>query len=192
MSDKTLIIGFIRSTHGLNGKVKVESTSGEVEHFFDLTEVTLQKDELNATYKVESVEGNVSSLLVKFNGIDTVEAATKLRGAQIVVPRNKACPLYKDEYYIEDLKQCTLVYKGESQKSSGKDGLNTNNDSAKIAGIVTDVLEGGSGDLLEIAVSKDLIGDFQTTALVPFKKEFIGKVDIKKKTIELLHLWILE
>ena len=28
--------------------------------------------------------------------------------------------------------------------------------------------------------------------LVPFKKEFIGTVDIKDKVIQLMHLWILE
>jgi len=27
---------------------------------------------------------------------------------------------------------------------------------------------------------------------VPFNKEFIGKVDMKNKTVQLMHLWILE
>ena len=184
---ETLVIGFIRSTHGLEGKVKVESTSGEIDHFFDLTEVTLRRGQTETVHKVEDVSGSVASLIIKLSGIDTVEAAAKFRGAEIVVPRNKACPLYKDEFYVEDLKNCTLIY-----KSSGKDGLNVKKDSAINAGIVTDVLEGGSGDLLEVEVSETLDGDFQKSALVPFKKEFIGKVDVKKKTIELLHLWILE
>ena len=39
----TLIVGIIRGTHGLAGKVKVESTSGEVDHFHDMTQVTLRK-----------------------------------------------------------------------------------------------------------------------------------------------------
>ena len=30
------------------------------------------------------------------------------------------------------------------------------------------------------------------TVLVPFKKEFIGDVDINGKTMQLMHLWILE
>lgn len=187
MKDDTLVVGFIRGSHGLEGKVKVESTSGEVKHFFNLTEVTLRKEGTETLCKVESVEGSAASLVIKFSGINSVEAASKYRGAEIVVPRSKACPLNKDEFYVEDLKQCTLIY-----KSDGKDGLNTEDDSAINAGIVTDVLEGGNGDLLEVTVSESLGDSFQKSALIPFKKEFIGRIDVNKKTIELLHLWILE
>ena len=74
---ETLVIGFIRSTHGLEGKVKVESTSGEIDHYFDLTEVTLRRDHSETVHKVESVSGSVASLIIKFSGIDTVEAAAK-------------------------------------------------------------------------------------------------------------------
>ena len=30
------------------------------------------------------------------------------------------------------------------------------------------------------------------TVLVPFNEQFIGKVDVKNGTIQLMHLWILE
>ena len=66
--------------------------------------------------------------------------------------------------------------------------------------LIPHVLEGGAGDLLEVAVSENLHGDVegidgsgkQKVLLVPFKNEFIGTVDIKNKTVQLMHLWILE
>ena len=198
----SLVIGIIRGAHGLTGKVKVESTSGEVEHFFELTEVTLRKDGAEKKTEVESVEGGHPFLFMKCAGIDTPEQAAKLAGAEIVVPRDKACPLYEGEYYVEDLKNCALIYEPGSE-SNAKNGLNEDEKPEQIvAGIVTDVLEGGAGDLLEVSVSESLnvssdaddgsSAKKKRTVLVPFKKEFIGDVDISKKTMQLMHLWILE
>ena len=41
--ESVFVIGIIRGSFGLSGKLKVESTSGEYEHFFELTDVTLMK-----------------------------------------------------------------------------------------------------------------------------------------------------
>ena len=197
--EQLLIIGIIRGTHGLAGKFKVESTSGECDHFFDLDEVTLRKDTIEKTYKVESVEGNVNSLIMKCAGINSPEDAKKLSGSEILVPRNKACPLNEGEFYVEDLKQCKLVYLPNEKKPAKLSGLAENTESAIIAGTITDVLEGGAGKLLEVELSESLNIASDSTdkskpkkVLVPFKKEFIGTVDIKDKVIQLMHLWILE
>ncbi|MCR4938836.1 MAG: ribosome maturation factor RimM [Treponemataceae bacterium] len=196
----SLVVGIIRGAHGLAGKFKVESTSGEIDHFFDLTEVTLRKDGIERLSDVESIEGGHPFLIMKCTGIDTPEEASKLAGGEIVVPRDKACPLHDGEFYVEDLKNCALIYEPVSE-SDAKDGLKEGNPEAIVAGIVTDVLEGGAGDLLEVSVSESLLtasasGDDSAkkrrTVLVPFKKEFIGDVDISRKTMQLMHLWILE
>jgi 16S rRNA processing protein RimM len=63
-------------------------------------------------------------------------------------------------------------------------------------------MEGGSGDLLEVllaencdclsnSVKYDSNGKVRTV-YVPLKNQFIGKVDVKNKIIQLMHLWILE
>ena len=194
-SEQKFVIGIVRSSHGLTGKFKVESTSGECEHFFSLNEVTLRNDSIEKDYKVESVEGTTNSLLMKVNGINTPEDVKKIQGSQILVPRDKACPLKKGEYYVEDLKQCSLVYYPNGKIT--KNGLHENSESAVIAGIVTDVLEGGSGKLLEVELAESLNVESDSTdkkkrVLVPYNKEFIGTVDVKDKIIQLMHLWILE
>lgn len=174
-----LVTGYIRSAHGLDGFVKVESASGEVAHFADLEEVTLRakgSEGPGKRYEVEAAEGSSALLLLKFKGIDTPEAARALSGLQVLVPRDKACPLEEDEWYVEDLCQCSLVYEG--------------NPIGRIAG----VMEGGAGDLLEVILSEGSNPESSggKTCLIPMKNEFIGKVDLKSKTVELMHRWILE
>ncbi|MGP1588168.1 MAG: ribosome maturation factor RimM [Treponemataceae bacterium] len=189
MSNEKFVIGIIRGSHGLAGKFKVESTSGEYEHFFELDEVTLRNESFERIFKIDTVEYCGNSLLMKLDGIDCPEQVKKLQGTHILVPREKACPLKEGEFYIEDLKQCKLVY-----------GLAEDSASAIIAGTITDVLEGGSGKLLEVELSESLHTKSDSTdksnskkvVLVPFNKEFIGAVHIKDKVVQLMHLWILE
>jgi len=192
-SKAKLVIGIIRGSHGLTGKFKVESTSGECEHFFKLDEVTVKNDLLEKTFKVESVEGNSNSLLMKLEGINSPEDAKKFQGSEILVPRDKASPLKEGEFYVEDLKQCKLVY--FSDEKSTKKGLTAKSDTAIEAGIITDVLEGGSGKLLEVELServKAMSDSADKRVLVPFNNEFIGTVDLNDKVVQLMHLWILE
>ena len=47
---------------------------------------------------------------MKCTGIDTPEDAAKYRNWEMLVPRDKACPLKEGEFYVEDLKQCSLIY----------------------------------------------------------------------------------
>ncbi|MBE6344861.1 MAG: 16S rRNA processing protein RimM [Spirochaetaceae bacterium] len=190
------VVGIIRGSHGLKGNCKVESTSGEYDHFFDLKEVTLQKNDVKKKIVIEQVSLGDRILYVKFKGINSPEEAKLLSGYEILVPRENACPCGKDEYYIEDLKLCSLVYVQDKAKGLVEKTTPT------VVGTITDVLEGGAGDLLEVVLSEgcNLLTEEMVktssgenrTVLVPFKKEFIGTVDISSKTVQLRHLWILE
>ena len=212
--ESVFVIGIIRGSFGLSGKLKVESTSGEYEHFFKLTDVTLRKGEQRFETAVEEAELGTSCLFLKLKGIDSPEQAKAFSSWEIEVPRNMACPLNENEYYAEDLKGCTLVYCGardETADTSGAAGGSRLSGKPMSVGVVTGVLEGGAGDLLEVAVSESAdAGRICTdkknkteaykrhkeprvhTVLVPFKKEFIGTVDIEHGIIQLMHLWILE
>ena len=82
------------------------------------------------------------------------------------------------EHYVEDLKQCVLVF---------RDGNANGTAEIREIGTVAGVFEGGAGSLLEVRLNED-----GRTVLVPYTKEFIGTVDIDAKRIELLQPWILE
>lgn len=165
-----LVTGIIRSAHGIDGFVKVESASGEFEHFLGLTDLIVRKkNSFEKTFEIENVEIAHNFVLLKLKGIDNPEKAKELSGAELLIPKDKACPLKKGEFYINDLCQCSLVYDGMP------------------LGTIVDVLEGGAGDLLEVSLTES-----NQKRLVPFRNEFIGKVDIGAKTVELMHRWILE
>jgi 16S rRNA processing protein RimM len=110
--------------------------------------------------------------LLKFKGIDSPEAAKALSGAELLVERQNAAPLSSDEYYIEDLCGLTLV--------------STTGYSAAVGGIIAGVVEGGGGYLLDVTLPTG------EQRLVPFRHEFVGKIDLEAATVELLVDWILE
>lgn len=197
-----LTVGFVRGSHGLTGEVRIESASGRYEHIAVLKEVTLVQKGISAKYAVENarVAGNV--LYMKFAGVDSPEAAKKLNGAALQTSRENACPLKEGEWYVEDLKKCSLVYFGEGN-GLGNDVAPTDDiRSRSVVGSITDVLEGGAGELLEVLLSEDCdvlkeevklnANKKPRTVYVPFNETHVGKVDIPNKSVQLMHLWILE
>ena len=162
-----LVVGFIRGTHGFSGECKVESASGEYEHLLKLKDVTLRHGELLKETKVESVSLGNAVAYVKFAGINSDEDVQKYNKWEILAERKYCKPLGKDD-------PATLDAPGHHK--------------GDVLGKITDVLEGGGGYLLEVALSDSC----DRKVLVPFNKEFIGKVDVKNGTVQLMHLWILE
>jgi 16S rRNA processing protein RimM len=152
---------------GLKGFVKVRSLSGEFDHLLKLKQVVLKQGDREQVRELEAAEG-APSLVMKFRGIDSPEAAKTLTGAELLVGRDEAAPLGQDEYYIEDLKGLE-VWEG-----------------AEVLGSISDVLEGGGGSLVELQLRNG------ETRLVPFRDEFFGEVDIEGKRARLLCRWILE
>jgi 16S rRNA processing protein RimM len=118
--------------------------------------------------EVEAAEAVFPSLLMKFRGIDSPEAAKALKGMEILVDRDEAAPLRQGEYYIEDLKGME-VYAG-----------------TEVLGEISAILEGGGGNLAELRLRTGEI------RLVPFRDEFFGDVDVEGRRAELRSLWILE
>lgn len=190
------VVGIVRGTHGVSGEFKVESTSGEYDHFYHMDEVTITDGTNSRLVEIESVKEGNNVLYMKLVGINSPEDAAKFNRWEIVVPREKAHKLQKDEWYIEDLKGSSVWYKDTAGDTAP--ALDDNS----VVGTVTNVLEGGSGYLVEIKLSEScrLLGDAikfnrkgkVNTVYVPFKDEFIGKINIEEKTMQLMHLWILE
>ncbi|CEM62749.1 16S rRNA processing protein RimM [Treponema phagedenis] len=171
-----LVTAKIFGTFGVEGFVKISSFSGEYEHLLNLAEIRLRlpksktgKETQELLYTIEEIELRYTDALLKLEGIDSVEAAKKLVGSELLVPRDMACPLYEGEFYITDLCNSILVYQETP------------------VGTITSVAEGGGGYVLEISEAETGLVKY-----VPFIKQFIGKVDIAQKRVELMHRWILE
>ena len=154
--------------YGLEGLVKVRPFSGETNHFLRLKNITLRQDGKEKTWDVAEVLPREKFLLMRFDGINNPEAAGLLGGAEIIVGREYAAPLKEGEYYVEDLK-----------------GLEVVNAEGQSLGFISDVVEGGGGQLAELIL---LSGEKR---LVPFRNEFFGDVVIKEGKIVLLEPWVL-
>jgi 16S rRNA processing protein RimM len=161
--------GMVSAPFGVKGFVKIRVFSGETEHLLGLSEVILRHNDTEKTFTVEETTPQGVSLLMKFKGIDSPEAAKPLSGAEIVADRAHAAPLKPGEFYIEDLK-----------------GLNVADDTGEILGSITDIIEGGGGELAELKLKTG------ETRLVPFRNEFFGKISLENNRAILLKKWILE
>ena len=166
----------IGSPFGLKGFVKIKSLSGETAHIAEQKKLHLKQGNTKKLYDIEGTmpfgAGDSSFLLVKFRGFDDPESAKILAGAEIIAERSYAAPLKKDEFYIEDLKGFAVI----AESAAG----------SEILGHITDILEGGGGNLAEI---KLITGE---TRLVPFRNEFFGEVSLETQKTILLEKWILE
>jgi 16S rRNA processing protein RimM len=162
------VIALVGGPFGVKGFVKAKPLSGELEHFERLETVALRRLKDEKTFRIEETRIIGKNLAIKFQGIETPEAARTLSGAEMLVDRDHAAPLDKDEYYVEDLR-----------------GLPIYNPRGERLGEIRDVLEGGGGQLIEALLPGG------ETRLVPFRNEFFGEVDPEKRRAVLLNEWIL-
>jgi 16S rRNA processing protein RimM len=154
-----LAIGFIRTSHGLKGTLKVRSFSEETKHLFRLRTVYIRRKDSFLPYKVEKVGRSGGDILFDLEGVDTRDQALDFRGLEVYVEREHAAPLRKGEYYHADICRCT-VYQGEA-----------------MIGRVRAVCKGGKADLLEVA------DESGKTRLIPFADPFVAGVDIAGQKI---------
>ncbi|MGL4524003.1 MAG: ribosome maturation factor RimM [Spirochaetia bacterium] len=160
---KSLAIGKLTKPFGLKGAIKVRSFSGEFDHFFSLEkkEVELRHQDQILRTRIESVQVKGDALVIIFNGYCTPEHVGEIRGYEIFVPRDLATPLKEGEYYLSDLIGSTLLFQGQS------------------IGIIRHFFEAAQIVLEVERIAADPL-------YIPFLKVFIGDIDLKNQTVELL------
>ena len=155
-----LQVGVISSTHGVRGEVKVFPTTDDINRFKKLKEVILVTEKTEKVLKITSVKFFKQFAILKFEGIDTLNDVEVYKGAQLYVDRKHAVKLEKDEYFIADLIDLTVVDEEENE-----------------IGILVDVMKTGANDVY--IVKNEEGKEF----LFPAIKECILNVDFKKKKI---------
>ena len=101
--EKLLQVGVISSTHGVRGEVKVFPTTDDVKRFKKLKKVILDTGREHLPLEVESVKFFKQFAIVKFKGIDNINDIEKYKGKSLLVDRENAVKLRKDEYFIADM-----------------------------------------------------------------------------------------
>jgi len=153
-------IGKIVNTQGIKGEVRVFPTTDDPSRFGLLTSVFVSKTSGSApvNMRIERVRFHRNLVIIKFAGVDDMDAAEKLRGQTIMIPPELALPLDAGEYYVRDLYGMTVFTENGEE-----------------LGTLTDVLSTGANDVYVIsqAGQKDL--------LVPAIGQCIKTVDVENK-----------
>lgn len=161
--EQFLQVGVISSTHGIRGEVKVFPTTNDPGRFQKLKKVLLTMEKEQIPLEIQNVRFFKQFVIVKFKGIDNINDIEKYKGGRLLVAREDAVKLEKDEYFIADLLGMEVVT-DEGEK-----------------GILKDVIETGANEVYVIG--------FETSGevLIPAIRDCILDVDVEAKKMR-VHL----
>lgn len=155
--EQFLQVGVISSTHGIRGEVKVFPTTDDAARFKKLKKVLLDTGKERLELEVQSVKFFKQFVIVKFRGIDNINDIEMYKGKSLLVPREDAVRLEKDEYYIADLLGMDVFT---------EDGH---------FGVLKDVMETGANEVYIIG------SDAHGEVLVPAIRQCILDVDVEER-----------
>lgn len=161
---KYLEIGQIVNTFGIKGMVKIKPFTDDINRFNKLEKVYIKNKEGKKEYQIQEVKYHKNMVLMKLEGVDTLEQAEILRQSYLLVNREDEEPLEEGVYYIVDLI-----------------GLEVYTDENIFLGKVDDIFNTGSND---IYVVKDGKGK---QILLPGIPDVLKNVDLEKGKIT-VHL----
>lgn len=162
--DDYLRVGVITTTHGIKGEVKVFPTTDDIERFKELKQVFLDTGKEYIPMEIEGVKFFKQMAILKFKGIDDINAIEKYRGKDLLVSREHAVKLKEDEYFIYDLID-SEVFTEDGEK----------------LGVLTEILTTAANDVYVVRMEngKDI--------LLPAIKECVLNIDPENKKI-IVHL----
>ena len=139
LDSKKILIAKIQAHQGLNGWLKIYSYSENKEKFSNYTSFFLLKDDNYIYLEVEKVLIE-KSVKVKFKSYNNREDNEEFIGQNLYIENSQLDPLNNNEFYWKDLI-----------------GLNVYLDNSSKIGIVSDIIETGSNDVLVVNGNKEFL-----------------------------------
>lgn len=163
MGQKTIMedffrIGAVTTAHGVKGELKVFPTTDDPQRYKKLKTVYVETKKERKLFKVLGVKFFKQFVILKLEGIDTMDDALLYKNADLLVERKDAIKCKEDEYFLSDLI-----------------GLNVIDEDDKPLGTLTEVYQTGANDVYEITVSPE------ETFLLPAIKQCVLCVNIPEK-----------
>ena len=161
MNTEWINIGFIRKPHGLQGYLHAKSLSDAPNRFKDLDQIGLEfEDGHRETFDIATCrQTKRDSLLIKFKGIDSLEEASRLRGAYIQVPVAETAPLPDGAFYVFEMIGSEVVSEEED-----------------VIGVIRDIWSMPANDII-VVVTPD--GEL----LIPAIQEVVLKISPEEERI---------
>jgi len=157
-----IAVGQIINTHGVHGELKVYPLTDDIRRFRKLDHVIIDGEEK----KVVWCKLQADKVILKLEGIDSIEQARKLMEKYVEVKREDAVKLPEGSFFIADLIGCTVY------DANGKN-----------LGVIADVIKTGSNDVYWIKEGTEL--------LIPALKDIVLEVDLNSRriTIKPVESW---
>ncbi len=153
-------MGVITQTHGIRGEVKVFPTTDDIKRFQKLKEVILETEKERLTLEIEGVKFFKQFVILKFKNYDSINDMEKYKRARLLVPREKAVKLKKDEYFVADLI-----------------GMKVITEDGEHFGTLKNVLQTGANDVYVVETEEG------KEVLLPAIKECVLKIDMEEAVI---------
>ena len=159
---ETIKIGRIVNAHGIRGEVRVQPWADSPDFLCQFK--TLYVDSSHWPIQVERARVHKNMVILKFDGVDTMNEVEGWRQKDLLITRDQAVPLQEDEFFITDLIGLTVV-----------------TDEGDTLGTLTDVMETGANDVycVKTPEGKEL--------LLPAIHDCILDVDLDKEEM-LVHV----
>ena len=118
------------------------------------------------TVKIEFFKRQHGRFVMKFAGVDSIEDAEKIIGAELRIPESEIPAAEEGSFYTFHLRGCRVyaIHNGDGSTD-------------EYIGDVTDIVDGGGTQLLQVGSGKE-------ETLIPFAESIVKKVDLAARRIE--------
>ncbi|MCB9475916.1 MAG: 16S rRNA processing protein RimM [Deltaproteobacteria bacterium] len=161
-ADELIVLATITKTQGLKGEFRARPLSGESENLGEIREVTLRLPTgQTQVHKIRNAAARKGFYVLKLAGIDHIDQAESLIGAEICARPEDLEALDEGEFYWYQLV-----------------GLRVQTHDGRDLGAVTSLFATGANDVLVVGEGKDEI-------LIPYTDDAIASIDLDAKLIVL-------
>jgi 16S rRNA processing protein RimM len=161
--ERFLAIGRVVRPQGRRGEVVAEVLTDFPARFQEVRQVFLGEPcQAPRPAVVERAWPHKGRVVLKFAGVDSIEAASRLRGCCLLIPREERAPLPPDHYYLWELEGCRVVVEHAG--------------AAHEVGTVTEVEPTGGVGLLHVETPRGEV-------LIPLAQAICTRIDPAAKTI---------
>ncbi|EHQ91417.1 ribosome maturation factor RimM [Desulfosporosinus youngiae] len=155
-----VLIGEVLRPHGIDGEMRVYPVTNSPKRFLKLQEVILRCGKTDQRFKIIKARVQMENVLLKVEGIDTVDQAEKLRGCEVRIDRSEVPPLKEGWYYFE--LEGMQVYEGDL-----------------LLGTLSQVLETGANDVYVVKGPKGEL-------CVPALRSVVRNVDVPGRRMDVI------
>jgi 16S rRNA processing protein RimM len=157
----TIAIGVLGKPHGVRGEIALRIFNASGSGLGTVDSLIVERDGQRVRRALKTIRPCANGFLVRFEGIDSREAASTLTLSRVRVPRDTLPPPAPGEYYVSDVIGCEVFAETGSR-----------------LGVVEETFWNGAHDLMVVR------GEGDREHLIPLVPEFVREVDVTGRKIQ--------